>query len=67
MLFYTYMHIRREQGRSRKVIAQLYVILEIQRCQVLLFYQNNIIKQSNRLKWDLLEIQDNDAGKSNGS
>lgn len=61
------MHIRREQGRSRKVIAQLYVILEIQRCQVLLFYQNNIIKQSNRLKWDLLEIQDNDAGKSNGS
>ena len=61
------MHIRREQGRSRKVIAQLYVILEIKRCQVLLFYQNNIIKQSNWLKWDLLEIQDNDAGKSNGS
>lgn len=61
------MHIRREQGRNGKVIAQLYVILEIKRCQVLLFYQNNIIKQSNRLKWDLLEIQDNDAGKSNGS
>lgn len=60
-------YIQGEQGRNEKLIIQLYIILEIKRCQVILCYQNSIIKQNNQLKLRTLEIQDNWAGSSNNS